>query len=194
MQDRSIRRYDILLPPFLELREEAEEIRALRARTEKRKRIKKTPVRFCSVNTMYPVNRRTGRKYLSKEGELWKDYIFDVCDKADEKATPLEDYYECSYIFYMLHEMIFTKGGELLERNDVTNFLKASEDGIFTYLDENDAQAVSVHGYKRLTVDVPKMVVLLSPADLLKDGIYHAGRYVDAYDFESDAGLLQEPL
>lgn len=172
-------RFDIDLLPFIELRRVKEKERAARAR--KRTKVRNIKVRYPSVNTMYPINRHLGRKYLSPEGLLYKEYIDEsLTDQGG--VPPLWDSYDVSYIFYMTHDMLYTKRGELAE-HDVSNFLKATEDALFEWLLESDKTTTSVHGYKRLTVNDPKLVILMSPSSETDD-IYHREHIFDSYGLE----------
>lgn len=185
----SVVRFDIDLLPFIAERRVEEEKRAARAR--KRTKVRKIPVRYPSVNTMYPVDKRRGRKYLSKEGEMYKEYIDE---KLSEQGKPPNwDRYDVTYVFYMTHEMMYTKRGELLEQ-DVSNFLKATEDALFEWMLESDRTVMSVHGHKRLTVNDPKLVILASPSSE-SDAIYHREFKFDPYDLEvGDASAFQKVL
>lgn len=184
--------FTILLRPFIIRLQEIEEIRASRAR--KNKRVKKIGDHFPSVNTMYPINRRTARKYLSPEGRAYKDYIQEELDKSlSASSRSLQwELYDCTYVFYMTHEMLFTKDGNFAQ-HDVSNFLKATEDAVFDWLLESDAQVLGVHGFKKLTVDEPKLVGLISPSS---EGapIYHQGVTIDPYELETDAGSIQTKI
>lgn len=183
----TVQRIDIPLLPFIEVRKDHEAKRAARAR--KRTKVKKITTRYPSVNTMYPVNKRTGSKYLSAEGELWRDYISEELDKQVTFSNVDWRCFDCTYVFYMTHEMMFTKAGEFSE-HDVSNFLKGTEDALFNWLLESDARVTDVAGHKRLTVDDPKLVILISPAS--EDGpIYHREHCVDSYDLETNGKLLQ---
>ncbi len=185
-----IRRYDIDLDPFIELRKRLEEIRALKA--TKNKKQKKIQRRFVSVNSMYPINRHAGCKYLSAEGLAYKDYIHEVLGGLDEFfrfPRFRTDAYESTYVFYMTYDMMFTKQGDFRDV-DVTNMFKAAEDAVFEHLLESDKRVVSIHGYKRVTKTNPKLIVLLSPAKE-GDSIHHAGFDVSPVELENDAGLLQ---
>lgn len=172
-------RFDIDLLPFIARREDAEKKRAARAR--KHKKVRRISTRYPSVNTMYPIDRRRGRKYLSKEGELYKDYIDEELSKQSDSVPPW-DRYDVSYVYYMTHEMMYTKEEELSE-HDVSNFLKATEDALFDWLLESDRTVMSVHGHKRLTVNEPKLVVLMSPSSE-SDVIHHREYVFDPYDLE----------
>lgn len=171
-------RFDIELIPFIVERQEEEEKRAARAR--KNTRVKKIPVRYPSVNTMYPVDKRRGRKYLSKEGEMYKEYIDQELTKQGK--PPYWGYFDVTYVFYMTHDMMYTKRGTLTE-HDVSNFLKATEDALFEWMLESDKTVMSVHGHKRLTVNDPKLVILMSPSHD-SDVVYHRDRVFDSYDLE----------
>lgn len=172
----------------MELRREQEKLRAARAR--KHTKVKKIPRRFVSVNKMYPIDRRRGRKYLSPEGSLFKEYLYETMLAQDaNRAIGSATYYDCHYVFFMDHEMLFKKGDVLDEdkEKDVSNLLKATEDGVFEYLLENDCLATDVHGHKRLTLDEPKVVVLLSPSDIAGPLWIH-GQRIDCHEFEHANG------
>lgn len=174
-------RFDVPLLPFIERRKLQEAARALRARTPRGRRIKPVPVRYPSVNTMYPINKRIGRKYLSPEGELYKDYIYEALLQQSE-TYPSYHMYDISYVYFMTHDMMYTKGGELSE-HDVSNFLKATEDALFDWLMESDRSVMSIHGHKRLTVNEPKIVILISESKE-NDLVFHRGESFDPYDLE----------
>lgn len=171
-------RFDIPLLPFISQRCEEEKKRAARAR--KHNKVRRIPVRYPSVNTMYPIDKRRGRKYLSKEGEMYKEYI-DVTLTSKGKV-PYWDHFDVTYVFYMTHDMMYTKRGELTE-HDVSNFLKATEDALFEWMLESDKTVMSVHGHKRLTVNDPKLVILMSPSSE-SDTVYHRDLAFDPYDLE----------
>ena len=175
-------RADITLLPFIEKRKIAEVKRAANAR--KHKKIRGIPVRYPSVNTMYPFSKRTGRKYLSGEGEMYKEYIDEELTKQFD-GIPDWDKFEVSYVFYMTDEMMFKKNGDLSE-HDVSNFLKATEDALFDWLLESDGTVMSVHGHKRLTVNDPRIVILISPA-IEVGTIHHQGIAFDPYDLEVES-------
>lgn len=181
---KQILRYDILLPPLIDRLQKAEYSRALKARKESKQKPKTITSHFVSVNSMYPISRGRGSKYLSTEGKVYKDYIDEMMGATDaaRSTTPIFDMYECSYVFYFSHEMMFNKDDSLKEK-DVSNLLKAAEDAVFEYLLESDATVMSIHGYKRLTVGDPRLVVLLSPATM-EDTIRHGGGEFDPYDLE----------
>jgi len=185
-----IKRYEIPLLPFIEKREEHEKIRASRARNPKKQKVKKIPIRFVSVNNMYPVSPFGRGKYLSDEGRLWKEYIKEMLEEQDNGVPFVfgEDFYEISYIFYMTHEMLYTKDDNL-RKIDVSNMLKAAEDALFDYLLDDDSSVVSIHGHKRLTLEDPKAVFLVSPADIT-DGILHKEKTIDTYKLEHNEALL----
>jgi len=169
----NIRCYEIPLLPYFKEREAHEVVRASNAR--KHKNVKKIVHRFPSINNMYPINRRSGSKYLSTEGRLYKDYIYSKLLEADEEFGEIltTQYYEVSYICFMSHLMMFTKEGELREV-DVSNILKSTEDAFFEYLLESDSRVLSTHIYKREALE-PRLVILASPADFCEP-IYHRGR------------------
>ncbi len=186
----SLWRADIALLPFIERRKDQEEKRAANARNHKK--VRNIPIRYPSVNTMYPFSKRTGRKYLSPEGLLYKDYIYEELDKQFDNI-PGWDQFDVSYVFYMTHEMMYKKDGDLSE-HDVSNFLKATEDALFDWLLESDATVMSVHGHKRLTVNDPKIVILISPSSEA-DVIHHRGIRFDPYDLEvGSEGVIQEAV
>lgn len=160
-------RYDIYLDPFLSKREEYEEVRASRARSEKTRKIRKVQRRFVSVNNMYPISRGGGKR-LSAEGRIYKEYISEVMravDEVRETSLKLCDYYTCCYVFFMTQDMLFYKNGEL-RRVDVSNMLKAAEDAVFEHMLEDDSLVVSISGHKRLTVEEPKLTVLIEKGDV----------------------------
>lgn len=176
----SLTTYPVPLLPYLQRREEHEIARASRARS--RTKVKSIPKRFATVNHMYPVNRRTGGKYLSDEGRIYKEYIQDVLTDTGIIPPPFENY-ECGYVFFMSHDMLYTKHQELQEI-DVSNMLKAAEDALFEFLMENDCLVASIHGYKRLTLAEPKLVVLLTEGDCTGP-VYFAGQAFDTAALEA---------
>ncbi len=93
-------------------------------------------------------------------------------DEVRDRKVLLYDAYECSYIYLMTQEMLYTKAGEFKEE-DVSNFLKASEDAVFEYMLENDKNVVTIHGHKRLTLLDPLLVVLVSEG-FIDDTVWHA--------------------
>ena len=159
--------YEIPLLPFFKILEANEVTRAAGAR--KHKKVKKITHRFPSVNRIYQSNRFSGRRFLSTEGKLYKDYIYDVLDQSDAKIVP-DLYFEVSYIFFMTQEMMFKKDGDLRDV-DVSNMLKAAEDALFEYLQESDSSVLSTHAYK-LLASKPKLVILLSGAEI-REAIFH---------------------
>ena len=173
--------FDLL--PFIKRMQEHEVERASRARKDKRKRVKKIPIHFPSVNTMYPINRHAGRKYLSDEGRIYKEYISECLDNSSFKIPPWYGY-NVTYVFYMTHDMMYTKSGDV-SQHDVSNYLKGTEDALFEWILESDANVFDVHGSKRMTVDDPKVVILLSEG---KDGdpVFHGGTRFDPYELEMD--------
>jgi len=171
--------YSIPLLPYLKLREEAEVIRASRARTKTK--VKKIPARFVSVNDMYPINRFGHGVRLSDEGRIYKAYIYDELAKQVGDAPSFE-YYDCTYVFYMTHEMMFT-GDDEMRRIDVSNMLKAAEDAVFEFLLEDDSKVLSIHGFKRLTLEDPRLVVTVSMAQL-GDPITVSGGFANSYELE----------
>lgn len=141
---------------------------------------------------MYPIDKKRGRKYLSPEGELYKEYIDEVLTEQASRF-PGWDFFDVSYVFYMTYEMLFLKNGELSE-HDVSNFLKATEDALFDWMMESDKTVMSVHGHKRLTVNDPKLVILLSQSSEC-DKIYHREHVFDPYDLEvGSAGAFPRSL
>jgi len=173
-----MRIYNIQFEEYFKRREEQEKLRASRART--RTKINKIPVRFPSVNNMYPINRTGSGKRISAEGRVFKNYIYDELDRQDNGSPFFATYYECSYIYYHTNEMLFYKNGEP-KKVDVSNYLKATEDAVFDYLMENDSLVTAIHGYKRLIqASLPRLVVIVSEARL-DDCICHG---VDIFDTE----------
>lgn len=187
-----VRRYDIELDPFVAKREVAEDIRVAKARKRtRRKRINRS---FVSVNRMYPINRFAGTKYLSPEGAAYKDYIADVMGEMDELLGPTKlssDGYEVTYVFFMTHDMMFTKAGDFRDV-DVSNMLKAAEDAVFDFILEKDSTVVSIHGHKRVA-EFPKLVVLLSYGTADSD-ISHCGETVSVERLYNDATVFQSSL
>ncbi len=186
------KRFDIDLLPLIEILQEAEGLRASRARSDKRKKVKTVPCRFVSVNRMYPVNPRTHGKYLSTEGRHYKEYIVDKLNEAalDDirflfKATS----FEVSYVFMMTDSMMFTKD-RVFREVDVTNMFKAVEDAVFDFLMESDATVLDVHGYKRVTAGDPKVIILISPQEL-QGTIYHQGKIVAFEELMIDEEVFQ---
>lgn len=177
-------RFSIDLLPFIKIRQEHEVKRASRAR--KKTKVREIPLRFPSVNTMYPIARHRG-KYLSDEGRLYKEYIGEELDKIQFKIPHWHMYY-VTYVFFMTHEMMYKKDGDLSE-HDVSNFLKGTEDALFGWLLESDATVLDVHGSKRLTVNDPKLVILMSEARE-GDPIFHQGRTYDPYELETDERVV----
>lgn len=171
-------RYEIPLLPFIEKRKEDEIQRAANAR--KHKKVKSIPIRFPSVNTMYPINPRLKRKYPSKECETYKAHI-DECLMGFD--FPQFNMYDVTYVFYMTHEMMFTKAGEL-SNNDVSNYLKGTEDALFDWMLESDKLVMTVRGCKRLTSNDPKVIILVSESDAT-DFIYHRDHVFDPYELET---------
>ncbi len=187
-------RYDIPLLPYIKIREEEEEKRAAKAIKPQTRKIRKIHLRYPSVNNMYPI-RNSGRgKRLSDEGRIFKEYVYDTMKALDEAryVRPLRfESFECSYIYFMTHEMLFKNDGDL-RKTDVSNYLKATEDAVFEFLLEDDSNVVSIHGYKRLTMDEPKLVVLISP-DEATNGIHHSDTWY-SYEELTDGAVLSSAV
>lgn len=183
---REVLRFSFDLLPYIEERKAYEVLRASRART--RTKVKNIPIRFPSVNKMYPPNGRRPGRHLSDEGRIYKAYIAKCLDKSQFKIPSWDRYY-VTYVFFMTHEMMFTKNGDVSE-HDVSNFLKATEDALFEWLLESDATVLDVHGSKRLTVNDPKVVILMSEA---RDGdcVFHRGQAFDTFELETDEQLVR---
>jgi Holliday junction resolvase RusA-like endonuclease len=179
--DPGIIQYSVDLLPFIQIRKEHEVERAAKAR--KRTKIKKISVRFPSVNTMYGFNRFSKRRFLSSEGKDYKEYLAKALDKSGKGVLPHCCKYDVTYLFFMTEEMLFKKNGDIAE-HDVSNFLKATEDALFEWMMESDSAVMGVHGYKRLTVNDPKLVILISKS-CETDVVYHNGNKFDPYDLEA---------
>lgn len=176
----SVRAYKIPFRDYFTRREQHEQRRASRARTPKGRVVRSIPKRFITVNHMYASARKSGTRFLSAEGKIYKEYISDRMAELDRERPPLVlDTYEVAYVFFMTYEMMYTKHGDL-RKVDVGNMLKATEDAVFEYLLAEDSTVLGIHGYKTLTIDEePKLLVLLKEAD--PDTISFGGR---SYSFE----------
>lgn len=171
--------YTISLEPYFSRRGDEEKKRAARARSDKRKKVKKIPRRICSVNNMYPINPRTKSKYLSAEGRIFKEYIVECLEEQDlvnGNHVPPYDLYLCTYIYYMTREMLLLKNGDM-KKTDVTNYLKATEDAIFSHFMGDDSLVVDVSGHKRLVEHNPRIVILVSEGISLEEPVFHAGKF-----------------
>jgi len=186
------RRYDIPLLPLVDILQEEEVKRAARARKERRKKVKKIPCRYLSVNRMYAVIPKTSQRRLSKEGKLFKEYIGEqmkLIDEARDWGVTTFEFFDCTYVFFMTPSMFFYKNGDA-KTEDVSNFLKGTEDAVFDHLLEDDKYVVSIHGHKRLCDGPPKLVVLVSEASYT-DSIWHQGVVGTPTEWEVGEGVYQ---
>jgi len=185
--------YYVPLLPYIERLRDYEVKRAERGRSPRTRKVRNIPVRFVSVNRMYPIHPHARTKRLSKEGEIFKDYVYECMELHDKsmcRCLPTCDLYECTYVYYLTQSMLFTKSGDL-RQEDVSNFLKATEDAVFDYLLEDDSQVLGISGYKRMTVGDPALVIMLSASDL-DDPVKVSGDSFDPYHLLSEAESCAE--
>jgi Holliday junction resolvase RusA-like endonuclease len=100
-----------------------------------------------SMNMAYPRNPKTGRRYLSDRGKVFKDYVMmqtTLCLKGF-KIDKSKEYLAMEYHFFCSN--LFKKDGTLTIRGrpDTSNCIKLTEDAV--------SKAIGVDDYLCLDID-----------------------------------------
>lgn len=100
-----------------------------------------------SLNHMYPTNFKTGRRYISPEGETYKQHIA-ILLASDINKRRLNHLFDIKdplalYIDFLGADLFYKNGK--LKKQDVSNFIKPVEDAISKFFNFDDSQNFEVH-------------------------------------------------
>ncbi len=113
-------------------------------------------LRPISLNNAYPDKRDREGKVVGRR----KSKAASGFSKAVEQAMWVEDslrkldrphfpFYCVTYIFWLPQHAMFYKNGRL-RKEDLSNFIKLTEDSILGYIQSDDSEVLEFHPYKRV--------------------------------------------
>lgn len=125
-----------------------------------------------TLNMAYPSSKKGGR-FLSKEGKVFKDYVYFKTIEALSKNEqfPIKnniEFYTSMEIFFYSPKF-FTKNGKISKNKpDTSNCIKLAEDAVFEALGIDDYLNIDFDGVRFRYSETPKIIIILRVHDVGK--------------------------